>query len=145
MNFSDTSGADTSGVAQVNGAAIHYDIAGAGFPLVLLHAGICDRRMWDDQVPALAEHFRVVRYDQRGFGDTPMPLGPFSHRADLEGCWRCWGWSARICWVARAAARWHWILPWRIQRRWQAWCWCAARPAAISRPSLCPSPPYGRR
>jgi 3-oxoadipate enol-lactonase len=75
----------TSGVAQVNGTAIHYDIAGAGFPLVLLHAGICDRRMWDEQMPVLAEHFRVIRYDQRGFGQTAMPLGPFSHLADLVG------------------------------------------------------------
>src|SRR5258708_16385898 len=75
----------TSGVAQVNGAGIHYDMAGAGFPLVLLHAGICDRRMWDEQMPALAEHFRVIRYDLRGYGQTPMPLGPFSHLADLAG------------------------------------------------------------
>ena len=75
----------TSGVALVNGAEIHYDMAGAGFPLVLLHAGVCDRRMWDEQLPALAEHFRVLRYDQRGFGETRMPLGPFSHLADLEG------------------------------------------------------------
>src|SRR5260221_7947963 len=74
-----------SGVARVNGAAIEYDMAGAGFPLVLLHAGICDRRMWDAQLPALAEHWRVFRYDLRGYGQTDMPLGPFSHLADLEG------------------------------------------------------------
>jgi 3-oxoadipate enol-lactonase len=73
------------GSAPVNGTDIHYDAAGAGFPLVLLHAGICDRRMWDEQMPALADHFRVIRYDQRGFGQTPMPLGPFAHLADLEG------------------------------------------------------------
>jgi len=75
----------TSGVARVNGTDIHYDLAGDGFPLVLLHAGICDRRMWDEQMPALAEHFRVLRYDQRGYGQTRIPLGPFSHQADLEG------------------------------------------------------------
>jgi 3-oxoadipate enol-lactonase len=75
----------TSGVAEVNGARLHYDAAGAGFPLVLVHAGICDRRMWDGQMAAFAEHFRVIRYDLRGFGDSAMPLGPFSHLADLEG------------------------------------------------------------
>jgi pimeloyl-ACP methyl ester carboxylesterase len=75
----------TNSVVRVNGAEIHYDALGAEHPLVLLHAGICDRRMWEAQMPALAEHFRVIRYDMRGFGQTLMPPGPFSHPADLEG------------------------------------------------------------
>ena len=75
----------SSGTVNVNGADLHYDEAGAGHPLVLLHAGICDRRMWDQQMPDLAEHFRVIRYDMRGFGQTPVPPGPYSHLADLEG------------------------------------------------------------
>src|SRR5262245_44237274 len=74
-----------SGTIEVNGALFHYDSAGSGQPLVLLHAGICDRRMWDGQLAALAEHFRVVRYDLRGFGHTHVPPGDYSHGADLEG------------------------------------------------------------
>jgi len=76
-----------SGIVHVNGAEFHYDFTGAQPhpPLVLLHAGICDRRMWDDQLPALAEHYRVLRYDLRGFGETGPAVGPFSHVADLEG------------------------------------------------------------
>src|SRR5260221_6487910 len=72
-----------TGTLPVNGAELHYDLAGSGPPLVLLHAGICDRRMWDGQLPALAEHFRVLRYDLRGFGETGPAAGPFSHVADL--------------------------------------------------------------
>ena len=42
--------------------------------LVLLHSGVCDRRMWDPQWPALVDAgYRVVRPDFRGFGETPLP------------------------------------------------------------------------
>lgn len=74
-----------TGSVAVNGARLAYDIAGAGQPLVLVHAGIADRRMWDDQVPAFAEHYRVIRYDMRGFGASPMVEGPYAHWRDLQG------------------------------------------------------------
>lgn len=34
--------------------------------------------MWDDQIPALSKHFRVVRYDSRGHGLSAAPAGPYS-------------------------------------------------------------------
>jgi pimeloyl-ACP methyl ester carboxylesterase len=71
--------------AEVNGARIAYDEAGAGHPLVLVHAGIADRRMWDGQVAAFAQHYRVIRYDLRGYGETPITAGTFAHRHDLIG------------------------------------------------------------
>jgi pimeloyl-ACP methyl ester carboxylesterase len=76
---------DPTGFADVNGAQIAYDISGDGPPVVLLHAGLGDRRMWDDQVPAFAQHFAVVRFDARGFGDTRKPDAPFSPSADAIG------------------------------------------------------------
>lgn len=52
---------------------------------MFLHAGVGDRRLWDEQVDAFAERFQVVRYDARGFGDTLLPGGPFSFVDDLRG------------------------------------------------------------
>jgi 3-oxoadipate enol-lactonase len=52
-----------------------HDVAGdVDSPAVLLlHAGVADRRMWDAVAPALAHAFRVIRPDLRGFGDSPLP------------------------------------------------------------------------
>jgi pimeloyl-ACP methyl ester carboxylesterase len=72
-----------TGFAEIEGARIFYEIAGDGPYLVLIHAGITDLRMWDDQYPEFSSHYRVVRYDMRGFGKSPMSPGPFSNRQDL--------------------------------------------------------------
>ena len=69
--------------ATINGARIHYERAGAGLPVVLLHAGVADLRMWEPQVAALAEHFDVIRLDQRGFGESELPAKRWSPVADL--------------------------------------------------------------
>ena len=74
----------STGTADVNGATLHYEVAGEGEPLVLVHAGISDSRMWDAQVDAFSRRYRTIRYDLRGFGRSPMVPGPFSHHADLR-------------------------------------------------------------
>ena len=58
--------------------------AGAGPPIVLLHAGVADLRAWDGVVPPLvAAGYHVIRYDARGFGASTTDDVAFSHRADL--------------------------------------------------------------
>jgi pimeloyl-ACP methyl ester carboxylesterase len=54
---------------------------GEGTPLVLLHAGVADRRVWRDVVPRLRAP--VIAYDRRGFGETPPGPEGFTHLADL--------------------------------------------------------------
>lgn len=73
-----------SGFAALNGTNVYYEMAGTGTPLVLVHAGICDSRMWDDQVARFAQHYQVVRYDLRGFGQTPLVDGAYAHHEDLR-------------------------------------------------------------
>jgi 3-oxoadipate enol-lactonase len=51
---------------------------------VLIHEGICDSRMWDPQWETFTRAHRVMRYDQRGFGRSPLePGGPYSDGRDL--------------------------------------------------------------
>jgi 3-oxoadipate enol-lactonase len=69
---------------EANGVRLAYDVAGDGPPVVLLHAGIVDRGMWDDVVPLLSDAFQVIRYDARGFGESSRaPDGSFARWDDL--------------------------------------------------------------
>ncbi|MFG1808907.1 alpha/beta fold hydrolase [Streptomyces sp. NPDC049040] len=61
-----------------------YVVEGEGPPVVLVHAGVADHRMWDAVVPALAEGHTVIRYDLRGFGESAPPSGPFGETDDLR-------------------------------------------------------------
>lgn len=70
---------------EVNGALLAYDDTGSGTPVVLLHAGIADRRMWREQVGPLAARHRVIALDLRGYGDSELPPTPFAHHDDVAG------------------------------------------------------------
>ncbi len=74
-----------TGFAEVNGTTLYYEVAGVGHPFVLAHGHLLDRRSWDDQFAVFAQHYRVVRYDQRGFGDSGLIAkgDSYSDRQDL--------------------------------------------------------------
>lgn len=73
-----------SGYAPVNGTRLYYEIMGQGHPLLFIHAGIADCRMWDPQWEALADRFTLVRFDLRGFGRSEQPGVPCSLTDDLS-------------------------------------------------------------
>ena len=62
---------------------LYAEQAGAGSPVVLVHEGIADRRMWEPQWASYAERFHVVRFDMRGFGQSPPAVGTFSLAGDV--------------------------------------------------------------
>jgi 3-oxoadipate enol-lactonase len=73
-------------VTSVTSDGIAYDREGPRGepPIVLIHAGVGDRRMWEPVWPALAGERDVVRVDLRGFGDSAeRPTGPVSHAEDV--------------------------------------------------------------
>lgn len=72
-----------SGFANINGAEIYYEAVGDGQPMILLHAGIADSRMWRRQTTFFSKRYEVITYDLRGFGRSPMPAAPYAHYRDL--------------------------------------------------------------
>jgi len=63
---------------------LYYEVSGSGDPVVLIHAFSVDRRMWAPQVAALERRYRVIRYDQRGHGNSAAPVDPYSPHDDLR-------------------------------------------------------------
>lgn len=73
----------TTGFLDVPGASLYYECAGQGHPLLLIHAGIADSRMWDEQFSLYVQHYRVIRYDLRGYGQTRLEPGTFANHEDV--------------------------------------------------------------
>ncbi|HVP12680.1 MAG TPA: alpha/beta fold hydrolase [Phycisphaerae bacterium] len=72
-----------SGFAPVDGGFLYYQAMGRGEPLVLIHGGSIDHRMWDGQVRALARRYRVILYDVRGHGLSKGPPRSYRDEEDL--------------------------------------------------------------
>lgn len=78
-----SSAAESEGVIELGEVGMYYRERGAGRPLILVHAGIADGRMWEPQLERLSVRYRVVVPDLRGFGRTPMAEASFSYAEDL--------------------------------------------------------------
>jgi pimeloyl-ACP methyl ester carboxylesterase len=77
----------TGGTLDVENGTLYYEVAGDehAHPLLLVHAGIADHTMWDDQFEAYSQRYRVIRYDTRGFGKSFVEEGAsYSSRQDIR-------------------------------------------------------------
>ncbi len=73
--------------AEVNGQRIRFeDSGGDGPPVVLSHGFLLDREMFAPQVEALAPEFRVITWDERGFGETEFDNRPFTYWDSANDC-----------------------------------------------------------
>lgn len=73
--------------AEVNGQRIRFDDSGGdGPPIVLSHGFLMDREMFAAQVAALSPEFRVITWDERGFGETEFDGEPFSYWDSASDC-----------------------------------------------------------
>jgi 3-oxoadipate enol-lactonase len=67
----------------VNGIDTYYEIHGKqGAPwLAFSHSLACSVRMWDAQIEAFKDRFRILAYDTRGHGKSAAPAGPYTLEA----------------------------------------------------------------
>ena len=63
-----------TGIAEVNGTKLYYELAGAGECIVFIHGNFGDCRLWDNQFELFAKKYKVLRYDVRGYGKSAMPV-----------------------------------------------------------------------
>ena len=65
---------------NADGCAIHVEVEGPeGAPVLMLSNSLgTNLHMWDEQVAPFTRHFRLVRYDRRGHGQSDTPKGPYS-------------------------------------------------------------------
>ena len=64
-------------------AMLAVEVVGSGIPVVFLHAGVCDRRMWRAQLDGVRASGKAIAYDRRGCGETSAEREEFSAIADL--------------------------------------------------------------
>jgi pimeloyl-ACP methyl ester carboxylesterase len=73
--------------ADVNGQRLRFDDSGGdGPPVVLSHGFLMDREMFAPQVQTLSPEFRVITWDERGFGETEFDGEPFTYWDSARDC-----------------------------------------------------------
>ncbi len=73
-----------TGYAEINNARLYFELAGTGTAFVMIHAGIADCRMWEEEFAHFAKSHQVLRFDMRGYGKSLPVAGKFNIQDDLR-------------------------------------------------------------
>jgi pimeloyl-ACP methyl ester carboxylesterase len=74
-------------IAALNGQKIYFeDTGGSGVPIILGHGFLMDHEMFAPQVAALRNQYRVIAWDERGFGRTEFDGKPFTYWDSARDC-----------------------------------------------------------
>jgi pimeloyl-ACP methyl ester carboxylesterase len=73
-----------TGIARFGQSEMYYELAGEGEPtVILIHGGLLDCNMWDEQFELLAKTHRVLRYDADAHGRSILPPDIYWDHASL--------------------------------------------------------------
>jgi 3-oxoadipate enol-lactonase len=73
--------------ASVNGQRLYFeDTGGSGAPVIFSHGFLMDHSMFEHQVAALRDDYRVITWDERGFGQTEFDGKPFTYWDSADDC-----------------------------------------------------------
>lgn len=63
---------------RINNIELHYEVSGAGEPVLFIHGLGSSVNDWEMQVPFFSKHFQTITFDLRGHGQSQKPKGPYS-------------------------------------------------------------------
>lgn len=69
--------------APVGSTRVAFDVTGSGHPLVLIHSGLGNRSLFDEQVTDFSLEFQIIRIDLRGYGDSVRTPEPYRSAEDV--------------------------------------------------------------
>lgn len=75
----------TSGLTEVAGNHIYYEVAGNGLPIVFLHDGLLHSLVFNAQFETFSKNYTVIRYDRPGYGNSKPPSVSYSEVETLKG------------------------------------------------------------
>ena len=75
---------DDSGFINVGADKMFYESMGKGPAIIFIHDGLVHRQIWDSQMPFFSQSYQAIRYDRRGYGNSPAPTKRYSIIEDLN-------------------------------------------------------------
>ncbi|MGG4091571.1 alpha/beta fold hydrolase [Paenibacillus lautus] len=72
------------GKLNVDDGRLYYAVSGKGDAVVLIHGNFNDHQIWNEQIDSFSAHYKLIRYDLRGYGLSSTPTSSFSNVDDLK-------------------------------------------------------------